>query len=940
VATSANPQVRLLGPVDVLVDGEAAPVAGARRKALLAALALHAGHTVSVDSLIDAVWSGDAPATAANTLQSHVSFLRGVLRSRPAIVAAPPGYRLDLGPDGTDLQVAQRLIAQAARAAEPAERLAPLRMALGLWRSRSLADLIEIPWFDGQAERLERLRADAVSALVDARLALGEHAALVPELAELVRARPFDEALHSQLMLALYRSGRQADALEVHRELRERLADQLGIDPGRAIRDLETAMLRQDPSLDAPGTLVTVGSPAMEPGVVPAQLPPTLPYLVGREAEMAALDWALEPTAGATGPMICAVSGAPGVGKTSLAVAWAHRVAHRFPDGQLYINLRGFDPRADPIDPAQALHGFLEALGLSPQRIPEGSAARMGLYRSLLADRRCLVVLDNAHDADHVRPLLPGGSGCVTVITSRNKLTSLVANEGALALPIDVLPRDAAHAFLARRIGEKRIAGEPDAVDDIIGRCAGLPLALSIVAARAATEPAVSLATMADQMLAATNALDSLAGGDHSADVRAVISWSYEVLSPGAATLLRQLALHPGTEIGVHAAASLAALPLSRARRTLSELTAASLLIALSGERYTFHDLIRAYALEQALEIDSEGERRIVLERLLDHYLHSAQAAAGRLDVYRDEIPLTAPAAGVRPEAMADHEQALEWLLTEYRTLLSLIGLAGTNDFDAHAWKLAGILTEFFERRGLWLDWLAANAEALRSAGRLDDKQALAFSHRSLGRAHHWLGDFTESDVHHRQALAYFAELGDSLGQARVWHSLGRLAELRGDMEQALEYTQNGLELFRAVNDRPGIAKALNGVGWYHCLLGDYREALKYCGEALVLLQALGDRRVEANTWDSLGYAHHKAGDFTRAIECYQQALTLFRDMGDRVHEADASAHLGDAYAATGDRETAAATWRQALEILEDLGHADAVIVRDKIAAALAQVGG
>jgi tetratricopeptide (TPR) repeat protein len=517
------------------------------------------------------------------------------------------------------------------------------------------------------------------------------------------------------------------------------------------------------------------------------------------------------------------------------------------------------------------------------------------------------------------------------VITSRNKLTSLVANEGAMAMPVDLLSRAAAHALLAQRLGEKRIANEPDAVDDIISRCAGLPLALSIVAARAATEPALSLASIASQMLAATDALDTLSGGDHSADVRAVISWSYAVLGPDADRLFRCLALHPGAEFSVRAAASLAALPTSPTRRVLAELSGANLLSIVDGERFTFHDLIRAYALERAYESDSPGDRTEVLRRLLDHYLHTADTAGGLLDVYRDSIVVTTPIAGVTPEPLAGHEQALGWLIAEYPTLLALVRLAVSDGFDEYAWQLPCTLTEFFERRGLWHDWLSALAAALGAAERLNDKRALAFSHRGLARAHHWLGNYAEADVHHRQALVHFTDLGDVLGQARVWHSLGRLAELRGQLDHALANTRNGLELFRMAGDRPGIAKALNGVGWYHCLLGDYERALRYCAEALPILQELGDRRVEANTWDSLGFVHHKAGDYRQAIECYEQALTLFRDIGDRFHEAEASDHLGDTYAEAGDGEAARKTWQRALAILDDLGHADAAQVRAKL---------
>jgi tetratricopeptide (TPR) repeat protein len=372
-------------------------------------------------------------------------------------------------------------------------------------------------------------------------------------------------------------------------------------------------------------------------------------------------------------------------------------------------------------------------------------------------------------------------------------------------------------------------------------------------------------------------------------------------------------------------------LPPARARRLLAELAGANLLIALDSERYTYHDLIRAYALEQAQQRDSDADRSEMLHRLLDHYLHTAHVAAGRLDTYRDAIVSTEPRQGVVPAPLADHEQALEWLITEYPTLLAIIRQAEESGFDAHSWQLACTLTEFFERRGLWHGWLEALTAALSAAERLGDRRALAYSHRGLGRAHQWLGDYADADLHHRQALAHFTHLGDRLGQARVWHSLGRLAELRGQLEEALSCTQSGLELFRSVGDRPGIAKALNGVGWYHCLLGDYRQALDCCGEALLLLQELGDRRVEANAWDSLAYAHNRSGDHGRAIECYDRALTLFREIGDRFHEGNASVHLGNAYADAGDLESARRTWQTALVILDDLGHADAERVRAKL---------
>jgi DNA-binding SARP family transcriptional activator/Tfp pilus assembly protein PilF len=936
--SQADQQVRLLGPVDLRIGHLERSVAGTRRKAVLTVLALSAGQTVAVDRIVDAVWSGDAPATAANTLQSHVSYLRGLFRTRETIIASAPGYRLELPGDATDVREAERLIAQADQTDDAAERATLLRSALALWRSRPLADLSGIAWFDMQAERIERQRSNAYISLVKARLRLGEHAALVPELESLGDRHPFDEALHAELMLALYRSGRQADALEAYRRIRERLLDQLGIDPGRPLRDLETAILRQDSDLDTPSAVTSTTVIRRGSDAVPAQLPLALANVLGREPELELLDDAL-PTDGEESPaVVYAVSGPPGVGKTALAVAWAHRVASRFPDRQLYANLRGFSPQGTVIAACDVLHGFLEALGVPPQRIPETLPARMGLYRTLLAGKRVLVLLDNARDAKHVRSLLPAAPGSAAIITSRNKLTSLVATDGAVAVPLGVLSREAAHRILTQRLGQKLVATEPDAVDEIISRCAGLPLALGIVAARITTDRSVSLASIADEMLAACDALDALSGGDHRADVRVVISWSYAVLSPDAARLFRLMSIHPDAEMGLPAIASVGAVTIPKARQLVAELATANLVTIVDGGRYAFHDLIRAYAQEQSQTLDSAAGRADAMRGLLDYYLHSADVAAGLLDAYRDSVVSAepslevAPSLGVLPASLADHEQALAFLTTEYRSLIELVRRAEASGFEAHAWQLASTLTEFFERRGLWQDWLATLRTALSAAERLGDFRGLAYSNRGLGRAHHWHGNYHEAAIHHRTALDYFIALDDSVGQARVWHSLGRLAELEGQLNRALANTQRGLDLFRAVNDKPGIAKALNGVGWYHCLLGDHEQALRCCAEALVLVQELGDQRVEANTWDSLGYAHHMAGDHQRAIECYEQALALFREMGDRYHEADASVHLGDAYASALDVAASDRMWRHALAILEDLGHADVGLVRAKLA--------
>jgi len=519
-------QVRLLGPVDVVVDGRPRPVRGLRRQAVLATLALHSGEVVSTGKLADVVWGKTAPPTAANTLQSHMSFLRSVLGSRAAILARPPGYVLDLGDDHTDVQLAEQFLRQGTQSADPVRGTRLLQDALALWRGQPLADVAGLEWLEEQAERLDLLGVRVKRALLTARLAAGEHAQLVPDLEQMAADHRLDEQIHAELMLALYRSARQADALAAYQRLRRTLSEELGIDPGQPLRDLEVAILRQDPALDAPAPVSLTARPAVP---VPAQLPPAVPAFIGRDTELASLDALLPATVQATaaGPatvVIAALSGTAGVGKTALAVHWAHRAAAQFPDGQLYVNLGGFDPGGAAMQPSEALRGFLDALGVSAARIPESLSAQAGLYRSLLAGKRVLVVLDNAKDAGQARPLLPGSPGSLAIVTSRNQLTGLVATDGASALTLDLLGSADARRLLASRLGSRRVAGEPEAVDVIIAGCARLPLALTIAAARAAASPGFPLAVLATELREATRALDPLNGGDPATDVRAVFS--------------------------------------------------------------------------------------------------------------------------------------------------------------------------------------------------------------------------------------------------------------------------------------------------------------------------------------------------------------------------------------------------------------------------------
>jgi DNA-binding SARP family transcriptional activator len=927
-------QVRLLGPLDVVVEGEPQQLSGLRRKAVLAALALHAGEVVSADRLLGAVWGDAPPPTAVNTLQSHVSSLRNILGDKDAILARPPGYVLELGADGTDVQAAERLLRHGEQSSSPAEAVRHLGDALALWRGPPLADVSSLAWFEGHVRRLDQLRTRVRQALSEARLAAGEHEQAVPELERMVADHPLDERLHSQLMLALYRSGRAADALAVYHRIRRTLDEDLGIEAGQVLRDLEVAILKQDPFLDVPAPAVAMVSSAV---AVPAQLPAAVRAFTGRGAEQARLDFIASQdgrasTTSAASMVIAVVSGTAGVGKTALVVHWAHRTAHRFPDGQLYVNLRGFGPGGLARDPVEVLHGFLLALGVPPDGVPADLEARASLYRSLLTGKRVLVVLDNAHDAGQVRPLLPGAPGCLVIVTSRSQLTGLVAAEGAYPLTLDLLSMAEARDLLAGRLGTSRVAAEPSAVDQVVTRCARLPLALAIAAARAATQSGFPLAALADELRRAA-VLDAFHGGDHDTNARAVFSWSYRAVSTGAARLFRLLGLHPGPDVSVPAAASLAGIPPSQAGALLAELAQANLLTEHTPGRYGCHDLLRAFAAELAHSLDTENERQAAVHRMLDHYLYAAHAATIRLAHNIDSIvlPLPGDRNWTRPASPADHDAAWTWFIVEQDVLLAAIGHASDAGFPVHAWQLAWTMDTFLNRRGRWHEQARAMRTAADAARQLGDRAALATILRGLTTVCTELGLWDEAHAYGEEALRLATETGDTNLQAFVHLHLGSVWDRQGRPAEAIGHAHDALGLYRAARNHTGEAQALNCLGWAHACLGDHEQALTFCQQALPLLQRSGDHASQAGTWDSIGYAHHNLGNHPQAIADYEAALRLARSAGAKGTEATILSHLGDALHATASYVAARDVLRQALAIFDQLGRPEADEIRAKL---------
>ncbi|MEU3463647.1 BTAD domain-containing putative transcriptional regulator [Streptomyces sp. NPDC006733] len=929
-------EFKVLGSIEASVDGRPVALGHARQRGVLAVLLADVDRPVTTDQLVDRVWGERQPRQARSALHSYLSRLRQALAptDEARIVRHPGSYSLTVADTATvDLRTFRRLVVQARATRDEAEAAALFEQALRLWRAEAFATM-DTPWINALRGTLDRERFAAQLDLGDLQLRLGHHAALLPELSARAEAHPLDERVAGQLMLALHRSGRTADALDHYQRVRRRLSRELGLDPGAALRDIEAGILRQDTG-SGPAEPVPATRPVHRPGpmTVPAQLPLAVAAFTGRESELARLD-ALLPGAGPprTGAVvISAVSGTAGVGKTTLAVHWARRVRDAFPDGQLYANLRGFDPSGSLVTPMEAVRGFLDALGVPPARIPAGLEAQAGLYRSILADRRVLVVLDNARDAEQVRPLLPGASGCLALVTSRNRLTGLAATEGAQLLTVDLLAPGQARELLAGRLGARRVAEEPAAVEEIVARCAGLPLALAIAAAHGAAQPGFPLAALAGELREAGSRLDVLDGGDPVTQVRAVFSWSYATLSPDAARLFRLLGVHPGPDISVPAAAGLAGVPPAAARAALAELTRAHLLTEQATGRFAFHDLLRAYAAELAGAVDTDTGRRAAVHRMLDHYLHTAHLADRLLGPPRDRITPAPARPGVVREELTDHGQALAWLSAEHPVLTAVFRQAVQAGFDTHIWQLATVLATFHQRRALWSDWTATHTAALAAGHRLDDRRVQAGAHRNLGSACSAQGRHGDALTHLQQALALYREAGDRPGEAQAHLVLGGIWSRQNHPEDALVAAQRALELFREEGDRAWQGQALNNLGWYQSQRGDHHQALELCQQALALVRGTGHVTSEAHTWDSLGYAHHHLGQYDRAVDCYQHAAELFSRLGDRYHEADILAHLGDTHHAARNPAAAQDTWARSLAIFEDLDHPDAAALRGRL---------
>jgi DNA-binding SARP family transcriptional activator/tetratricopeptide (TPR) repeat protein len=929
-------EFRLLGPVEIRAAGKQAAAGHARQRSVLAVLLLDLGRVVSTERLIDRVWGDEPPAAVRSSLYGYVSKLKTAIADvgEPgvALTRRPGGYLLAAETGQVDLFRFRRQVAEAGAAAGDDERAAELlRGALGLWRGTALAGLSS-PWLSEMRDTLELQRMAAVLDLNDIALRQGRHGAMVSELTAEAAAHPADERVIGQLMLALYRCGRQADALRWFEQTRQWLADEFGADPGPGLRALHQQILRADLCLALPES----GGSSGRARPVPRELPMDVTAFTGRAAELAELDRLMAVgtanTSGAadTGEpkaavVISAVSGTAGVGKTALAVHWAHRVADQFPDGQLYVNLRGYDP-GQPMTAADALAGFLHALGAAGPDIPAGDDERAAQYRSLLAGRRMLVLVDNASDVGQVRPLLPGAPACGVLVTSRDSLVGLVARDGARRLDLDLLPPAEAAELLHALIGA-RVDADFAAATALAAWCSQLPLALRIAAELAAARPDTPLATLAEE-LADRQRLDLLdAGGDPHTAVRAVFSWSCRRLEPEAVRAFALAGLHPGPDLGPYAAAALVGSTAERAGHLLGVLARAHLIQPAGPGRYRMHDLLRAYARELAAahhgdegDEDAQDERRAALTRLFDHYLHTAAAAMDAVFPAERHRRPRVPEPAIPGPPMGDAAVGWTWLNTERASLAAAAAHAAANGWPGHATRLAGTLFRYLETGGYYPDAITIHTCARRAAREVGDRAAEAIALHYLGAVDARQGRYQQATELFQQALALFRDTGHLAGEARALVSLGRIDLEQGSYQRAATQFQQGLALLRQTDDRAGEAQALVSLGKTDMRLGDHPRAADHHRQALALFRETGDRAGQATALQHLGAVDARQGNYQQALTLFQQALSLFRETGHLAGKAYTLTSLGGVDLRQGDHSRAADHHRQALALFRETG--------------------
>jgi DNA-binding SARP family transcriptional activator/tetratricopeptide (TPR) repeat protein len=896
-------ELMLLGPVEAKLGGQRLELGGPKQRAVLAALAIDANQTVTTDTLVDRVWGETSLTAPKGALYSYIKRLRADLSSVAGVrlERVSGGYVLGIARERVDMHQFYELTAAARSQAEPGCAAALWEEALGLWRGFALEGLAS-PWFDRLRNALDRDRLAAIVDSNETELLRGRHRQLLGTLRELSDEHPMDERIAGQLVLAAYRSGRQAEAIGRYQTTRQRLADELGVLPARELEDLYLRILRQDDELAPP--------PAASP--TPAQLPHDINGFIGRQEELAEL---------ADHGMIRVLEGLGGVGKTALAIHFAHRTRGEFPDGQLYVDMRGFGPNCRPMTADEAIGGFLRALDVAPNLIPTDHAELATLYRSVLHGRRMLILLDNVVTSDQVRPLLPGAPGCHVLITSRCRLTGLAVRDGARRITLRPLPPADAVKLLAHIVGRERVAAQPQAADDLARRCGYLPLALRVAADRVAVLPHPDLAELAGELADEHDRLDVLTSSDdETVAIRAVFSWSYRWLQPDHARMFRLLGLHVGEEISDEAAAALAGLPAQAARASLDRLTAVHLIEQNDRGRRRTHDLIRLYAGERAAAEETEHDRSSAVRRSVTWYLHTADAAGRVLLPVRRRNPLATLEPGCEPGTFADARTALAWCERERANLVLAARQAADCGLHDVAWQLPVALWDFFYLRSHWADWITTHERGLVAARLDSDQLGEAGVLTSLGHAYEQVGRFGQALDTLAAAMRVWRALGDTWGEATVLHMIAGVYKGQSRFTDSIAHYRRALPLHHEIGNLWGAAWTLTSLGAAYRELGQLGSALEVTQQASTVLAQFGDRHGESRAVNDLADIYLALGRADEAVHCYERALRVNQEIASRRGEAWSHRGLGDAMHQLGWIDKASESWRTALTLFEELG--------------------
>ncbi|GIF97739.1 AfsR/SARP family transcriptional regulator [Catellatospora citrea] len=934
----------VLGPVAVVRGGDAVPLARSQRRGLLALLLLNANRIVTIAQITEAMWGGAAPPTARKQIHSAIHAIRAGLREFGAehvLHGDLSGYAVRVGADELDLADFQRQWQQGRSAAadgRTGEAVGALRAALRVWSGPPLGGASGA-FVEGARARLEEQRLTAIEDVIECELVLGRHESVLIEFGHLADQHPLRERLHGRLMLALYRSGRQPEALQSFHRLRLLLAEEQGLDPSRSLRALHDAMLREDggldgamstgdwwtatpawpaftpvPSATAPPTAVRPeGGPARTP---PRLLPPDPPGFVGRDGYLRQLDELRpDPMADPGTTPIAVITGGGGMGKTALAVHWAYRAAKSFPDGQLFLDLRGHAVDA-PLTLTEALSRLLLALGVPAEQIPARQEHAVDLYRTATATRSLLVVLDNARTAEQVRPLLPGAG--MVLVTSRSRLTGLVARDGAHPCALDVLTPAESEAVLAHTIGAERMRAEPDAVRRLARLCAGLPLALRIAAANLRTHQQRPVDAYVAELDGDRRLAQLAVPEDDETALRATFDLSYLALAPDCRQLFRLLSLVPGPHFTAAAAGALARTSPAQAGAVLSALAEAHLLTEPADGCFAFHDLLRQYAADLAREQDDPVALRQALARLHGYYLHSADGAARVIYPHLLRLPWP-PVVDVAAETFDEHGRASAWLDRELPNLTAVITAVPLPQNRADVYVLADMLRGYFFLRMLAPEWDLCTAAALRAAQADGDEQAQAAVYLSIADLRWRQGAHDDAIDAYTRALDLCERCGWTEGEATVVGNLGGVHRLRGDLRQAADHIARSLSLNTRLGRLAGQAVNLGNLALIHGELGRLRAAHDMYGQALLLYRQLSSRSGEAVCLTNLGEVGHWLGD-AAAPNHLAAALVVHREVSDRAGEADTLRCLAAVEASGGDLAEAQRRAESALALTRDCG--------------------